>query len=184
MSGPIDSYDAYAMGLRAARCNGCEYLTYKWKLNNKFLSLSEGGWTSVYELDAEPSSGQGEPQEHEGRPIRHRASFMSVGHSDECWGFRTPDYPYIRHALGETWKTADGVIIPIPDIKTSHLINILKMLKRKGVQDRASFVALRKEARGRTIRMTTGEESTVEAMIFPRGSILARIADFIREAVA
>lgn len=180
MGGPIDSYDAYAMGLRAARCNGCEYLRYRWKLGDKFLSRSENGWASVYELDAEPSPGQGEPQEHEGRPIRHKASFMSVGHSDECWGFKTPDYPYVKNVPGETWKTADGVVIPIPDIRTTHLINILKLLKRKGVQDEDSFAALCKEARSRAISMTTGEESTVDAMIFPKRGIIARIRDSIR----
>ena len=90
MPAPIDSYDCYAMGLRAARCNGCEYAKLKHELDDKFLTKSETGWPTVYELDAEPSPGQGEPTEHEGRPIRFRASFMSIGHSDECYHWKPP----------------------------------------------------------------------------------------------
>lgn len=89
-SGPIDSADMLAMGLRAPRCNGCDYARLRWELGDKFLSLNKGGWVAVYELDADPTPGQGEPQEHEGRPVRHKASFMSVGHSDECYGWRPP----------------------------------------------------------------------------------------------
>lgn len=88
--GPFDSFDAYETGLRAPRCNGCDYARLKHELGDKFLSLNEGGWVAVYELGAEPAPGQGEPQEHEGKPIRHKSSFMSVGHSDECYGWRPP----------------------------------------------------------------------------------------------
>lgn len=88
--GPIDSFDAYQMGLRPPRCNGCEYARLRWELGDKFLSLNKAGWVAVYELDAEPVPGQGEPREHDGRPIRHRGSFMSVGHSDECYHWSPP----------------------------------------------------------------------------------------------
>lgn len=87
-SGPIDSYDAYAMGLRPARCNGCKFTKLKYELDDKFLHLVEHGWSTVYELDAEPTPGQGEPLEHKGRPIRFRASFMSIKHSDECYHWK------------------------------------------------------------------------------------------------
>jgi len=93
---PIDSYDVYAMGLRAARCNGCEYAKLKHKLGDKFLKLytdklyTDLGWIAVYELDAEPCTGQGEPLEHQGRPIRHRGTFMGIGHSDECYNWQPP----------------------------------------------------------------------------------------------
>jgi hypothetical protein len=88
---PIDSYDLYAMGLRSARCNGCRYAQLKHELGERFLSLHDhDGWVSVYELDKNPRPGQGEPQEHNARPIQHRASFMSIGHSDECYNWRPP----------------------------------------------------------------------------------------------
>ena len=89
-SGPIDSDDAYAMGLRAPRCNGCKYTQLKYELGDKFLVLRTGGWPTVYELDAEPYPDQGEPEEHEGRPIRYHASFISIGHSDECYNWHPP----------------------------------------------------------------------------------------------
>jgi len=83
---PIDSYDLYAMGLRPARCNGCKYAQLKHELGDKFLSMkTDNGWIGVYELDAESVAGQSEPYEHEGRSIRHRVSFMAIGHSDECY---------------------------------------------------------------------------------------------------
>jgi len=87
----MDSYDLYAMGLRPPRCNGCAFAKLKWKLGDRFLALKEhGNWTTVYELDAEPLPDQGEPLEHEGRPIRFHASFMSIGHSDECYHWKPP----------------------------------------------------------------------------------------------
>ena len=89
-SGPIDSDDAYAMGLRAARCNGCKYAKLKYELGEKFLYLTVGGWPTVYELDAEPLLGQGKPMEHEGRSIRFHAGFMSIGHSNECYNWQPP----------------------------------------------------------------------------------------------
>jgi hypothetical protein len=79
---PIDSYDLYAMGLRAARCNGCKLAEYKHKLGDKFLMLDG----TVYELDAEPHKGQA-VTEHEGRPIKFRFGGMSYGHSDECYNW-------------------------------------------------------------------------------------------------
>ena len=89
---PIDSYDLYAMGLRSARCNGCRYAQLKHELGDKFLKLyDDHGWISVNELDAEPFPGQREPTEHEGRPIRRHASFMSIGHSDECYNWQPPE---------------------------------------------------------------------------------------------
>lgn len=81
---PIDSDDLYSMGLRAARCNGCAYAKLKHELGDKFLALNDG-WVNVYELDAEPIPGQGDPQEHNGRSVRYRAGFMSIGHSDGCY---------------------------------------------------------------------------------------------------
>lgn len=88
-SAPIDSYDLYAMGLRPARCNGCSYTKLKHELGDKFLVLNDG-MVSVFEFDAEPTKGQGKPLEHNGRSIRWRGSFMSIGHSDECWNWKPP----------------------------------------------------------------------------------------------
>lgn len=88
---PIDSDDLYAMGLRSARCNGCTYAKLKYELGDKFLSLPVGGWIAVFELDAQPYPGQAEPLEHDGRPIRNRGGFMSIGHSDECYHWRPPE---------------------------------------------------------------------------------------------
>ena len=87
---PLDSYDLYAMGLRSARCNGCKYAKLRHELGDKFLSLKDGRWIAVYELGAEPVPGQGEPYEYEGQPVRHRSSFMAIGHSDECYNWQPP----------------------------------------------------------------------------------------------
>lgn len=77
----------YEMGLRGPRCNGCKLAKLKYELGDRFLMvLGEG----VYELDAEPRPGQGEPQSHEGRPIRFRWWGMSYGHSNECYGWQPP----------------------------------------------------------------------------------------------
>lgn len=90
MPAPIDSDDLYARGLRPGRCNGCEYAKLKWELGDEFLSLNCNGWVQVYQLGASPDSGQREPTEYEGRPIRFRAAFRSIGHSDECYHWRPP----------------------------------------------------------------------------------------------
>jgi len=172
----------YDMGLRGPRCNGCEYRELKWKLGDKFLVLGGSGWTDVYELDAEPTAGQGEPMEHDGRPIRFKSGFMSVGHSDECWGFKIPDYPYtppVRYNPEKTWKTAQGHIIPIQELETRHLINILKLCKSKDAQP-PGFKALRKEAKRRDVTLTTGEMTTVDAIVFPRQGVVQRIKELIR----
>ena len=84
---PMDSYDLYSMGLRGARCNGCSYAKLAHELGDKLLVLRDD-WVNVYELDRAPSPGQGEPKEHEGRPILYRAGFMSIGHSDECYHWK------------------------------------------------------------------------------------------------
>lgn len=84
---PIDSYDLYAMGLRQPRCNGCMFARLQHDLGERCLVLIEEGWPTVYELDAEPRPGQ-ERQKHQGRPIRFHASFMGVGHSDECYNWQ------------------------------------------------------------------------------------------------
>ena len=86
--GPIDSYDAYAMGLRPARCNGCKFAKLKHELGDKFLCLTGTMGPTVYELDAEPLPGQAEPLEYKGHPIRFRAGFMSIDHSDECYHWK------------------------------------------------------------------------------------------------
>ncbi len=94
---PIDSYDLYARGLRAARCNGCRYAQLKHELGDRFLPLHKAignafpRWVTVYELDALPAAGQGEPQEHEGRPIRFRVGLASIEHSDECYHWHPPE---------------------------------------------------------------------------------------------
>ena len=85
--GPIDSDDMYTMGLRPARCNGCELAKLRWELDDKFLMLPGQG---IYELDAIPSKGQGEPSEHNGRPIQFRMWGMNYGHSDECYKWKPP----------------------------------------------------------------------------------------------
>ena len=85
-NGPIDSFDAFQMGLRPPRCNGCKLAQLRHELGDKLLLL--GG--TVYELDAEPAPGQGEPTSHEGRPIRWIFRGMSYGHSDECYRWRPP----------------------------------------------------------------------------------------------
>lgn len=82
---PIDSYDLYAMGLRAPRCNGCECEKLQWALGDKCLLLREQSGTAVYELDAQPRRGQGPRQVYEGRSVRFHRWFMSTGHSDECY---------------------------------------------------------------------------------------------------
>ena len=80
----------YEMGLRGPRCNGCKYLKLKHELADKFLALQKGKWVTIYELDAKPIKGQSEPLEHEGRPIRFRIGFASIGHSDECYHWQPP----------------------------------------------------------------------------------------------
>jgi hypothetical protein len=88
--GPIDSYDAYQMGLRPARCNGCRFAQLKHELGDKFLHLEIRGWHKVFELDAEPVPGQAQPLRHRGRSIRSVAAFLGVGHSDECYNWQPP----------------------------------------------------------------------------------------------
>ena len=83
---PTDSYDLYAMGLRAPRCNGCKLAQYKYELGDKFL-LWRG---KVFELDAEPCKGQMET-EYKGRLIRFKFSGLAYGHSDECYHWKPPD---------------------------------------------------------------------------------------------
>jgi len=82
--------EAYDMGLRGGICNGCKLAEYKWKLGKKFLLIGGGIMGGVYELDAKPTEGQGEPYEHNGRPIRFIFAGMSYGHSDECYNWRPP----------------------------------------------------------------------------------------------
>ncbi|NIV30034.1 MAG: hypothetical protein GWN58_11195 [Anaerolineae bacterium] len=84
--GPIDSYDAFQMGLRPARCNGCRLAQLEHELGERFLLLGN----TVYEYDAEPAPGQAEPTSHQGRPIRFHAWFMSLEHSDECYNWQPP----------------------------------------------------------------------------------------------
>ena len=149
---PWGSFDLYAMGLRAPRCNGCDYARLKHELGDRFLSRNEGGWVAVYELDAEPAPGQSETHEREGRPIRHKASFMSVGHSDECYGWKPPSSKPARKApvrfakkpgllarlLGlfrrkprlQTWTTKTGQCVLVEEMKPKHLINTYKMVGR------------------------------------------------------
>lgn len=79
---------AYEHGLRGARCNGCEYARLKYQLADKFLVLRDG-WVNVYEKGAPPVAGQS-IIEHEGKPIQHKGSFLSVGHSDECYHWKPP----------------------------------------------------------------------------------------------
>lgn len=85
---PIDSYDLYAMGLRAPRCNGCRYNELKHELGDKFHAATRAnGWVDVYELDAEPEPGQ-TVTKIDGRSARCRAGFMSIQHSDECYQWK------------------------------------------------------------------------------------------------
>lgn len=77
----------YEQGLRPPRCNGCRRAKLRYELGEKFLQLPSG----IYELDAEPRPGQGEPQEHKGRPISFRFWGMSYEHSDECYGWTPPE---------------------------------------------------------------------------------------------
>ncbi len=98
---PIDSYDLYAMGLRPPRCNGCQFARLQHELGDRCFVSHHNGWTTVYELDAEPVPGQGDPHEHDGRPIRFRSSFLSVGHSDECYHWRPEGEPGELYTVGE-----------------------------------------------------------------------------------
>jgi len=99
---PIDSADLYIMGLRAPRCNGCEYAKLKHRLGDKFLCVcDEEGWFNVYELDAKPIAGQS-LLEYGGHSIRSRISFMSIGHSDECYHWRSPVFDDQLDALIDT----------------------------------------------------------------------------------
>jgi len=81
---------AYEMGFRGPRCNGCSLAKFKYELGDKFLMIRGKG---VYELDAEPRPGQGEPQSYEGRPIRFHWWGMSYQHSDECYHWQPPKGP-------------------------------------------------------------------------------------------
>lgn len=81
---PFDSSDLYQMGLRAPRCNGCEVAKLKHELGDKFLLMPDG----IYELDAEPREGQGEPYVWDGRSIRWHFWGMSYDHSDECYNWQ------------------------------------------------------------------------------------------------
>ena len=90
MTGPSDSHEAYEIGLRAPRCNGCRFDKLKYELGDKCY-IYRDPWVNVYELDAEPIPGQGQPQSFEGRPLKWRASFMAVGHSDECYNWQPPN---------------------------------------------------------------------------------------------
>lgn len=93
---------AYEMGLRGPRCNGCEYAQLKHMLGTKFLQHdTPEGWIAVYELDRESAPGQGRPLECGGRPICHRATFMSIGHSDECYRWKPGDEGVRSFALEE-----------------------------------------------------------------------------------
>ena len=114
MPAPIDSYDLYAYGLRPARCNGCKLAQLRHELGDRFLMLQQGRWRiaflmlwqgkwrsarlllrqdrwhNVYELDVEPVFGQREPTEYKGCPIRYKAGFPSIAHSDECYNWQPP----------------------------------------------------------------------------------------------
>ena len=107
--GPIDSYDAYAMGLRPARCNGCKFAQLKHELGDKFLCLTSTMGPTIYELDADPVPGQGEPLVHDGRPIRCIVGFGSIGHSDECYHWKPPqEQPQPQSPRPWQWRRARG----------------------------------------------------------------------------
>lgn len=103
-SAPIDSYDLYARGLRPGRCNGCKFEKLAWELGDEAIVLVEAdtGSTSIYELGAEPWPGQ-MITEWDGLPIRSRGSYMSVGHSDECWNWRPPNSKD-ENTLNRNWR--------------------------------------------------------------------------------
>jgi len=167
---------AYDMGLRDPRCNGCSYLKLKWKLGDKLLALEGNGWTNVYELDRSPAPGQVEPLEYEGRSIRCRVGFMSIEHSDECWGFKTPKHQYVEH--NQVWVTTDGRMIRFADLGDRHLINILKMIVEKDIR-REQLDALRAEARTRTIKLISGDVVTIDQFVFPKKGIIQRIKELL-----
>ena len=83
--GGTDSGDWYPFSI--PRCNGCKLAHCKSQLGDKFLLLPSG----VYKLDAPPCEGQGEPTEHDGRPIRFVWWGMSYGHRDECRNWQPPE---------------------------------------------------------------------------------------------
>ncbi len=85
---------AYEMGLRGGICNGCSLAQLKYELGKKFLMLPSG----IYELDAQPVEGQGEPMSYKGRPIRFHMWGMSYGHSDECYNWKPPRKPTKKRA--------------------------------------------------------------------------------------
>lgn len=87
---PIDSYDLYAMGLRAPRCNGCSHAKLKWELGDRYYRYDSAFGVAVYERGKQPAPGQGEPLKIDGEPIEFRASYMSIGHSDECYNWTPP----------------------------------------------------------------------------------------------
>ena len=78
--------ELYDMGLRPSICNGCSLKRLKWELGDKFLMLNG----TIYELDAEPAKGQGEPTSYKGHLIRFKMWGMDYGHSDECYHWRPP----------------------------------------------------------------------------------------------
>lgn len=63
-------------------CNFCSLRSIKARYRpEEILCLTVHGWITYYQVDADPLPGQGEPLEHNGRPIRFLASFMSLtGH--------------------------------------------------------------------------------------------------------
>jgi len=86
---PMDSDDLYR-GLRSPRCNGCAYAKLKYELGHRMVVIRDT-FINVYELNAQPVAGQSKRHmQYEGHPIRYRAGFLSIEHSDECYHWKPP----------------------------------------------------------------------------------------------
>lgn len=129
--GPIDSDELYQMGLRPARCAGCEAEKLTWELGDKCLITREHNGTCFYELDAKPRHGQGR-KEYMGRPVRFKNWFSSTGHSDECYHWTPPkendDPPWLQGV-----DTPQGELPKTPEefVKTIHSKSVARRLYRQ-----------------------------------------------------
>ena len=67
------------------RCNYCSYQALKARYaGEKLVTLGVDNWVNIYKLDSEPANGQGEPYEHNGKPIRFLAGYAALTNRCVC----------------------------------------------------------------------------------------------------